>query len=186
MNITKKGLALVAVLLAGTVVWAASPERYLHVRVTNPSTHELVRVNVPLSLAETVLPAINHGQLRNGKIDIGNFSPDKIDLKVVIEALKTAPEGEFVTVQQNDSDVRVAKEHDRLVVHVLDKQGKENVDVTVPWNVAQALIADTSEGQLNVLAAIKALQSAGDITLVTVAGHDESVRVWIDSSSSEK
>jgi hypothetical protein len=186
MNIMKKGLPLVAVLLVGTVVWAASPERYLHVRVTNPTTHELVRVNVPLSLAETVLPAINHGQLHNGKIEIGNFSADKVNLKAILEALNTAPEGEFVTVQQNDSDVRVAKEHGQLVVHVVDKQGKENVDVMVPWNVAKALISDTSEGQLNVLAAIKALQNAGDITLVTVAGHDESVRVWIDSSSSEK
>ena len=187
MNITmKKALPLLAVLLAGTLVWAASPERYLHVRVTNPTTHELVRVNVPLSLAEKIIPAINHGQLRDGKVQFGGFSADNVNLKAILEALKTAPEGEFVTVQQNDSDVHVAKEHGQLVVHVIDKQSKEKVDVTIPWDVAQALISDTTENQLNVEAAIRALQNAGDLTLVSVVGHDESVRVWIDSRSTDE
>src|SRR3989442_8924372 len=99
MNTTKKGPLLLAVLLAGTFVCAASPERYLHVRVSNPITHEMVRVNVPLSLAEKVIPAINHGQLRDGKVQIGNFSADKVNLKAILDALKDAPEGEFVTVQ---------------------------------------------------------------------------------------
>jgi ribonuclease HI len=186
MNTMNKGFPLLAVVLAGTLVWAASLERYLHVRVTNPTTHELVRVNVPLSLAEKVIPAINHGQLRDGKIQCGGFTADKVNVKAILEALKTAPEGEFVTVQQNDSDVHVAKEHGQLVVHVIDKGSKEKVDVTVPWDVAQALISDTSENQLNVEAAIRALQNAGDITLVSVVGHDESVRVWIDSNSTDK
>jgi ribonuclease HI len=187
MNIImKKALPLLAVLLAGTLVWAASPERYLHVRITNPTTHELVRVNVPLSLAEKIIPAINHGQLRDGKVQFGGFSADNVNLKAILEALKTAPEGEFVTVQQNDSDVHVAKEHGQLVVHVIDKQSKEKVDVTIPWDVAQALISDTTENQLNVEAAIRALQNAGDLTLVSVVGHDESVRVWIDSRSTDE
>src|SRR5438445_10688586 len=120
MNTTKKALLLLAVLLAGTFVCAASPERYLHVRVSNPITHELVRVNVPLSLAEKVIPAINHGQLRDGKVSIGDFRADKIDIRAILDALKSAPEGEFVTVQDTDSNVRVAKERGQLVVHVID------------------------------------------------------------------
>ena len=99
-------------------------------------------------------------------------------MRAILEALKTAPEGEFVTIQQNDTDVHVAKEHGQLVVHVIDKNNKEKVDVTIPWEVAQALIANTSENQLNIEAAIQALENiAGDINLVSVVGHDESVRV---------
>jgi ribonuclease HI len=154
--------------------------------VSNPTTHELVRVNVPLSLAEKIIPAINHGELRNGKIHIGNLTADNVNLRTILDALKTAPEGEFVTVQETYNDVRVAKEHGQLVVHVIDKQSKEKVDVTVPWDVAQALISDTTENQLNVKAAIRALQNAGDLTLVSVVGQDESVRVWIDSRSSDE
>jgi hypothetical protein len=178
-------VAFSALLLSATLAVAASATRYLHVRVNNPANHELVRVNLPLMLAEKVIPAINHGELRDGKIRIGCFSADKVNVRAILDALKTAPEGEFVTVQDNGNDVRVAKEHGQMVVHVIDKNSKENVDVTVPWEVVQALISDTSENQLNVEAAIKALENVGDTTLVRVSGHDESVRVWVDSQSND-
>jgi len=184
MKHTNKPLLFVAVLLTATVVWAADPARYLHVRVDNPSTHELVRVNVPLSLAEKVIPVINNGQLRGGKVRIGHIDANSINIKAILDALKSAPEGEFVTVQEPGNDVRVAKEHGLMVVHVIDKQSKENVDVTIPWEVAQALVSDTTEDQLNVEAAVKALGNVADMTLVSVAGHDENVRIWIDSRSS--
>jgi ribonuclease HI len=174
-----------ALLMAATLALAASTTRYLHVRVSNPTTHELVRVNVPLALAEKVIPAINHGELRDGKVRIGNFTADNVNVRAILDALKTAPEGEFVTVQNTGDDVRVAKEHGQMVVHVIDKNSHENVDVTVPWDVVQALISDTTENQLNVEAAIKALENVGDTTLVRVSGHDENVRVWVDSQSDD-
>jgi hypothetical protein len=187
MKTINKVVGFWMVVLAGTALWAApigtSPVRYLHVRVNGGSSHEVVRVNLPLSLAEQVIPAINHGQLRNGKVQIGKLAANDVNLKMILDALKTAPSGEFVTVQENDSDVYVAKEHGQLIVHVKDKQGKENVDVTIPWEVAQALASETNDGELNVEAAIKALENAGDVTLVSVTGHDQNVRVWIDSSN---
>ncbi len=180
---TLKTLLFVAILVTGTALFAASPERYLHVRVSNPTTHELVRVNLPLSLAEKVIPAIHNEQLKNGKVEIGDFKANEVDVRAILDALKTAPEGEFVTVQEPDSDVRVAKEHGQLVVHVTDKHGKEKVDVTIPWEVAQALISETTDNQLNISAAIKALENIGDATLVTVVSSEESVRIWIDSNN---
>lgn len=174
-----------AILLAATLALAAPATRYLHVRVTNPTTHELVRVNVPLTLAEKVIPAINHGELRDGKIHIGSMNANNVDVHAILDALKTAPEGEFVTVQNTGDDVRVAKEHGQVVVHVIDKNSKENVDITVPWDVVQALISDTTENQLNVEAAVKALENVGDTTLVRVSGSDENVRVWVDSRNTD-
>src|SRR4029077_2257049 len=45
---------------SGQTVSASSHDRWLHVRVTNPGNNEeTVRVNVPLELAEKVLPTIN-------------------------------------------------------------------------------------------------------------------------------
>jgi ribonuclease HI len=174
-----------AILLTATLALAASATRYLHVKVTNPTSHELVRVNVPLSLAEKVIPAINHGELRDGKVHIGNMKADEVNVRAILDALKTAPEGEFVTVQNTGDDVRVAKEHGQVVVHVIDKNSKENVDVTVPWEVVEALVTDTTENQLNIEAAIKALQNVGDTTLVRVSGSEENVRVWIDSRNTD-
>ena len=174
-----------ATLLTATLALAASATRYLHVKVTNPTSHELVRVNVPLTLAEKIIPAINHGELRDGKIHIGRMNADQVNVRAILDALKTAPEGEFVTVQNTGDDVRVAKEHGQVVVHVIDRNSKENVDVTVPWDVVEALVSDTTENQLNVEAAIKALQNVGDTTLVRVTGQDENVRVWIDSRNTD-
>jgi hypothetical protein len=91
-----------------------------------------------------------------------------------------------VTVQDKEQKVRVAKERGELIVRVNDSGSKENVSVTVPWTVAEALISNTQGDQLNIEAGIKALEAIGDTTLVTVMDHDESVRVWIDSNSGDK
>ncbi|MBV9340151.1 MAG: hypothetical protein JO159_04585 [Acidobacteria bacterium] len=185
MQKISKGFAPVAIFLgvlpAATVVVAASQVRYLHVSVSNPTTHELVRVNVPLMMAEKIIPAINQGELREGKVRVSASVKD-LNVRAILDAVKSAPEGEFVTVENTSDHVRVAKEHGQMVVHVLDKGGKENVDVTIPWNVVEALISDTSDNQLNVEAGIKALESIGDTTLVRVSG-DENVRIWVDSQN---
>ena len=184
MRIIKTAMPLLVVLFAGSVLAANASQRYLHVRVSSANKNEQVRINVPLELAEKLIPAINSGDLREGKIHVGHLSANSVNLKMILDALKTAPEGEFVTVQDNDNDVRVAKEHGQLVVHVIDKgKDKENVDVTIPWSVAMALSSDTDGDQINVEAAIKALEGAGDVTLVAVSSRDETVRVWIDSNS---
>src|SRR6266853_4539292 len=74
-------LAAVAVLTPGAnaqtstptptpqTVSASAHDRWLHVRVTNPaSNEESVRVNVPLELAEKVLPTINKNRLHSGRV----------------------------------------------------------------------------------------------------------------------
>jgi hypothetical protein len=46
-------------------------------------------------------------------------------------------------------------------------------------------VSNTTDNELNIEAAIQALQSIGDSTLVTVADHEQTVRVWVDSNSSD-
>lgn len=177
----KKVLATAAVLAMAAVAVAAPPERYLHVKVDGVNTKELVRVNVPLSLIQKIIPAINEHQFHNGRIEVGDFHSNDVDLRAILDAVKSAPDGEFVTVQKRDCNVRVAKENGQLIVHVVDKENGEKADVRIPWDVAQALGSSTNDRQLNVEAAIQALERAGDTTLVTVTDNEETVRVWIDS-----
>ena len=180
----KTAPSALALLFVTTAVVAAPPEHYLHVKVDGTNTKELVRVNIPLSLAEKVIPAINSGQLRDGKVQMGNFRCDSVDLQAIINAVKAAPDGEFVTVQEPGTNVRVAKERGQMIVHVTDKDNGQKVDVTIPWQVAEALASATHQRELNLEAAIQALDRAGDATLVTVTDNDETVRVWIDSRNS--
>jgi hypothetical protein len=162
-----------------------SKDRWLHVRVISTDAKgETVRVNVPLELAEKVLPAVNKDRLHNGKIKIDNAHADDVDLRALVEAIRTAKDGEFVTVQSNDCDVRVAKINNHLIVHVLDKENskKSEVEVKVPMKVVDALFS-AGKDELDLVAALHALSGQGDTELVSVKDHENTVRVWLDSKN---
>jgi hypothetical protein len=164
---------------------SASKDRWLHVRVVSTDAKgETVRVNVPLELAEKVLPAVNKDRLHNGKIKIDNAHADDVDLRALVEAIRTAKDGEFVTVQSKDCDVRVAKLNNHLIVHVLDKENskKSEVEVKVPMKVVDALFS-AGKDELDLVAALHALSAQGDTELVSVKDHENTVRVWLDSKN---
>lgn len=175
------------VCLLGTAAFGAPAEKYLHVRVTNTSDKEVVSVNVPLSLAEKVVPAINHGKLNQGKVTIDNADMKDVDLRAILEAVKNSPDGEYVTIQGKDQDVRVAKSKGNLVVHVTDKSsGKEKggskVDVIIPMSVVNALVP-SDKHEIDLVAAIHALSDSGEKLMVTVHDSDDDVKVWVDAES---
>jgi hypothetical protein len=160
-------------------------ERWLHVRVIcTDGKGDTVRVNVPLELAEKVLPAVNHDRLHNGKVKIDNSDINDVDLRAIMDAIRSAKDGEFVTVQGNDNDVRVAKEGNYLIVHVVDKGGskKSQVEVKVPMKVVEALLS-AGKDELDLVAALHALGTQGDVELVSVKDSENTVKVWMDSKS---
>ena len=185
---------------------SSTADRWIHVRVTSSDDkNETVKVNVPLDMAEKILPAINHDRLHNGKVTINHADLQGVDVKTILDAVRTAKDGEFVTVQSRDNDVRVAKEAGFLLVYVTDKsdmnrqagakseaEGKSNkmkaagphrVEVKVPMKVVDALFSTGKADELDVLAAVRALASTGDIDLVSVKDNDNTVRVWIDAKN---
>lgn len=166
---------------------AGGDARWLHVRVVDSNEGQTVNVNVPISMAEMVLPAINQKQFHGGKISISDSTVNDVNLPMLLDALRNAPDNEFVTVKSNDEDVRVAKQGGNLVVHVREngKNGKdaEKVDVTVPMRVVNAMLANGAH-ELDLNAALKELESLGDTTLVTVNEATETVRIWVDSHNS--
>jgi hypothetical protein len=192
-------LAPVAVLAqtpAATPATSSTSDRWLHVRViSTESKGETVKVNVPLELAEKVLPAINHDRLHNGKVKFNDSDMNGVDLKTILEALRSSKDGEFVTVQSSENDVRVAKQNGYMLVHVTEKHatttkdGKEGkpverntVDVKVPMKVVDALFS-AGKDELDITAALRALSAHGDTELVTVKSDDNTVRVWLDSKN---
>ena len=159
-------------------------ERWLHVRVIcTDGKGDTVRVNVPLELAEKVLPAVNHDRLHNGKVKIDNSDINDVDLRTIMEEVRSAKDGEYVTVQGNDNDVRVAKEGNHLIVHVVDKGSKKSqVEVKVPMKVVEALLS-AGKDELDLVAALHALGSQGDVELVSVKDSENTVKVWLDSKN---
>jgi hypothetical protein len=164
---------------------SAKQDRWLHVRViSSDAKGETVRVNVPLELAEKVLPAINHDRLHGGKVKIDCAHVNDVDLRVMVDAIRAAKDGEYVTVQGTDNDVRVAKQDNHLIVHVLDKgkSKRSQVEIKVPMKVIDALFS-AGKDELDLVAALHVLSAAGDTELVSVKDNENTVKVWLDSKN---
>jgi hypothetical protein len=180
-------LAASSVQMVSAQTAPTSQERWLHVRVDSTEANgDTVRVNVPLSLAEKVLGAVDQRRFHNGRISVGHGDLNGVDLKAMLDAVRSSKDGEFVTVTTRDEDVRVAKQNGVLLIHALDKHaGKngDNVDVRIPLTVADALLTHGSQ-ELDIVAAIHILSSTGDTELVSVKDGNNTVRVWLDTKSS--
>ena len=173
---------------------SGTSDRWLHVRVTSTdSKNETVKVNVPLEMAEKVLPAINKDRLHNGKVKIDDHDLNGVDFRTLLDAVRSSKDGEYVTVQSNDADVRVAKQNGYMFVHVKEKEtsdsekhhkgaDKNQVEVKVPMKVVEALFS-AGKDELDLVAALRALSAHGDTELVSVKSDDNTVRVWLDSKN---
>ena len=190
-------LALAAsALLSNAVQAQTKSDQWIHVRVENKDEGgETVRVNVPIDMAVKVLPAIKKDNFQGGKVHIDCAHLDDVDLRAMLDAVRTAKDGEYVTVQSNENDVRVAKNAGYLYIHVTDKNhkkggdGKEikaqhesKVEVKVPMKVVDALFS-SGKDELDVVAALRALSNSGDTELVSVKDSENTVRIWIDSKN---
>jgi hypothetical protein len=181
---------MVASLLTGVLIAAVAPalagggEQYLHVRVQDGAKGESVKVNVPLSIAETIIPAINNKQLHGGCVTIHQADMKGIDVRAILDAVRTAPDNEFVTVREKNQSVRVAKRNGNIIVYVRNPDNKdERVDVTVPMTVVNALFSTAKQDRLDIVAALRALGDSGNAFLVNVQDAGQNVRVWVDSQS---
>jgi hypothetical protein len=162
---------------------------------------ETVRVNVPIEMAAKVIPAINKDNLHDGKVRIDSKHTNDVDLRAILDAVRTSRDGEYVTVQGHDNDVRVAKSAGYLYIHVTDKSdGKKaaekdgktgakataahesKVEIKVPMKVVDALFS-AGKDELDIVAALKALSAHGDTELVTVKDAENTVRIWVDSKN---
>ena len=171
---------------------SSTSDRWLHVRVNSTDNRgETVRVNIPLEMAEKVLPAIHKNQLDGGKVHCQDLDMNGVDLRALLDAVRSSKDGEYVTVDGNDSNVRVAKRSGFMLVEVTEmnrpeKSGKpterSRVNVKVPMKVVEALLS-AGKDELDLVAAIRALSANGDTELVSVKSDDSTVHVWLDSKN---
>ena len=176
---------------------SAKTNQWIHVRVESKEDNgETVRVNVPIEMAVKVLPAIYHENLQKGKVRIDNAHLDDVDLRTLLDAVRSSKDGEYVTVQSKGDNVRVAKSAGYLYIHVTEKNGEKGekqggkdksavetkVEIKVPMKVVDALFS-AGKDELDVVAALRALSANGDTELVSVKDNDETVHIWIDSKN---
>lgn len=174
-------LALLALPLA-----ARAEQRWLHVHVDEGGQDgERVRINIPIELAEAVMPMIEAEGFHKGVVQIEGLDGADVDLQKLIAALKEARDGEYVRVESADENVRIRKEEGRILIDV-DEAGEdaEKVHISLRMDVLEALATENPK-ELDALAALR-LMGEDDGMLITVDSADETVRIWIDNESGEK
>jgi len=173
---------------------AMPADRWIHVRVTESGPDgDRVRINIPLSLAEAVLPTIKAEKFCDGKVKVAGHALDQVDLRVMLEAVRKAQDNQYITVESKHQNVEVAKAGEFLLIKVHEDQegagkaararkAESTVDIKIPFKVAHALLSG-SKDELDVLAAVRALGEYPNLELVSVKDDSDSVRIWVDSNN---
>lgn len=172
--------ALAIAILPLTAAPAAADDLWLHVAVDEGPEGARVRVNLPLSMAETAIGMIPEDEVRNGRIRIDESEITVAELRRLWTELQDAPDATFVEVEEADEKVLVSKAGGYLLVTV-DGTGDraQQVEARIPAAVVDALLSGEGE-ELDLMAAVRALADHGAGELVTVTDDATQVRVWID------
>ena len=175
------GLTL-ALLFSAAAAWAQA-EPWIHVHVTENDEGKKVSVNVPLSLAQVALEVAPRDVLEKGRLKLNEKNISVADIRRLWTELKASGDAEFVTVEEKDKTVRIARAGDYIRIDVRGESEKnETVQIRMPLVVVDALLSGEGES-MDVAAAIAQLKGQrGEI--VTVEGSDSQVRIWIDENRS--
>ncbi|GAB4252710.1 MAG: hypothetical protein Kow00109_28350 [Acidobacteriota bacterium] len=178
----RKLMGTLAILLSSTLLVAQSQSTsWLHVRVEEGEQGKSVKINLPLSLAESVLPLIETPELKAGKIKIDTQELSVADMRKIWATLKAQGEYPLVEVNSPEANVQVTLKGGELLVTTTEGSEKQ-VFIQVPAAVIEALLSGEGD-ELNLQAAIQALQQIEPREIVRVQDQDKTVRVWIDRSS---
>jgi hypothetical protein len=164
-------------------VQAASKE-WLHIHVDDNRKEEKVRINIPLSLMETMLPLIEEEAIKEGKVELNNHDVKISELKKMWAAFKDEGDAEFVTVEKKDENVRVFTSGKFLMVQSY-KTTEGKVNIRIPLAAVDAMLSG-SGNELNLAAGVKALKDSGIRELITVEADNSKVLVWIDDKNIAK
>jgi hypothetical protein len=173
-------------MLVAASAGTADASRWLHVRVKDfDGDGESVRINFPVRSAAKLLALVDEEGVRGGRVRFNGDEMDADRLRAIWEAVREAEDGEFVSVEGDDENVLVSRSGNYMLVKVEDRDGREreNVDIRIPVPVVDALLSGKGD-ELNLAAAIEALDVHGNGEIISVDGDDAEVRIWVDENQS--
>jgi hypothetical protein len=160
---------------------AQNSNPWLHLEVNENTTDPtLVKVNLPLSMVDVALSVIKDENLKSGRLKLDSHDISVADMRRLWDELKKSGNADFVTVEKKEESVRIARQGNFLLVKVSDAAKKNSkVDLKIPFHVVDALLSGTGD-ELNLKAAITALQQNGAGEILTVHDNQTQVRIWVD------
>ncbi len=183
MKLTSHGplaLGLGLFLVAGAA--AADTQRWLHIKVHEQTGDRArVSINLPVAMIEAVAPLVDAKSMHGHHLRIDHSDIDGADLRQIWQTMRTASDGNYVTVDSDHDNVRVRKQNGFMYIQASDRRERgERVEVKIPVTVVDALFSGDDD-DLDLGAAMRALARAGEGEFVTVTSDDATVRIWVDA-----
>ena len=159
-----------------------APQPWIHVEVVGDGDDAgNVSVNLPLAAAEVLMSMIPPDRIGGGEIRLTDtgVSVSISAVRKMWGQLMDAGDAEFLTFEQEDDTVRVARSGDEIQIRMARAGDPgETAEMRLPVAVVDALLSGDGDS-LNLRAALDQLsQLRGDI--VSVRENDRRIRVWID------
>ena len=157
------------------------PEPWVHVEVTSDGGTNM-NLDLPLAAVTAMLALAPETIVQNGEFQFGSsYQVPVAAIREMWRELRDVGDVEFVTIQYEGQDVRIARAGETILVNVSDSDGDdESVRVEIPVPVVDALLSGDGD-TLNVGAAIEELSMLRG-ELVRVIESDNNIRIWIDES----
>lgn len=181
----KKTLAIatLALGLGAAGAFAAQTDKlWIHIHVVDGRDGK-VSINLPISMVEKMAESITTESRGESRLRFNDEEVTVAELRAMWNELRKQPDATFITVEEIDSKVRVARRGGYLIVRSREEGAgrDEEVEMKIPGRVVDALLSAPG-GQLDVAAALRALARHGEGELVTVSGTGETVRIWVDDT----
>lgn len=189
-------------MLMGAAAAEARTALWLHIKVHDSGEGSRVSINLPLSVVGAAAPLIPEDARTAGRLRVDDRDLSVEDLRRIWREVRRQPEGTYLTVDEPEGRVRVARSGGHLLIQAMggpdragrrDSQGAEHgrrlrtadgehVEVRIPVPVVDALLAGGGD-RFDLAGAIEALAATGEGELVTVNGDHETVRMWVDADA---
>lgn len=175
------GAALLAAALnLGT---ARASDLWLHVDVHGGKGGEEAKINLPVSMIHNLAGMVPEETRSHGRVHVKDHDYDVAELRRAWRDLQDGPDATYMTANDAQSKVRIAKRGSYLELRATEHGGKaETVEAKIPLSVMAALLSGSGD-QLNVDAALDEIARIGEGELLTVTGEDQTVRIWVDHAS---
>ena len=157
------------------------PEPWVHVDVTSDGGTDM-NLDLPLAAVTAMLALAPETIVQNGEFQFGSsYQVPVAAIREMWRELRDVGDVEFVTIQYEGQDVRIARAGEIILVNVSDSDGDdESVRVEIPVPVVDALLSGDGD-TLNIGAAVEELSMLRG-ELVRVIESDNNIRIWIDES----
>jgi phosphohistidine swiveling domain-containing protein len=190
MAMTWNSVMGIALLLMGAAAAEAKTALWLHIKVHDGNDDSRVSVNLPLSVVEAASPLIPEEARTAGSLRVDGRDLSVQDLRRIWREVQRLPDAAYITVDEQQGKVRVARSGGYLLIqaaHQAASEGSgrhrgEHVEARIPAAVVDALLKGSGD-RFDLAAAIEALAQSGEGELVTVNGDHQTVRMWVDGAA---